>query len=68
MLSMKVFLLQYEAQSSGFVQVCEPVEMSNKWRSGLSIIVKPFTFITFVPAKFFVSNTNSTNVYKYDKI
>ena len=28
-----IFLMQYEAQSTGFVQVCEPAEMSSRWRS-----------------------------------
>ena len=39
-LSMRLFLLLSEAQSSGFVRVCKQVEMSARWRNVLPIKVK----------------------------
>ena len=46
MLSMRIFLLQYDAQSSGSVRFCKPAEMFALCHSGLpmkrSVYIHPF--------------------------
>ena len=60
-LSMRLFLLLSEAQSSGFIPFCNRAEMSARWRTGLIINILRALYFHKCCANFiFVLMTNPT--------